>query len=114
MDEEKVTTHNEVDNTMCYAVPPSPASKMAAELRLMMDKAEGEDKCTLCKAAEELEKMSLNQTSNWGSSWSFLLMMLIFSGFGGAQAFDMDALMAYSEVIKKKAQESDCKLQNES
>lgn len=113
MNEENVTTQNEVDNTMCCAMEPLPASKMAMELRLMMDRVDGEDKCTLCKAAEELEKTTLNQSNSWDSMWFYCIMLLIFSGFGDKQTIDPDALSAYMDVIKKKSQESDCKLQNE-
>lgn len=113
MNEEKVTTQNEIDDCGCL-VNISSASQAAMKLRLMMDKVEGEDKCTLCKAAEELEKMTLNQSNGWDSMWFYLIMMLIFSGFGEKQTIDPDALSAYMDVIKKKAQESDCKLQYES
>lgn len=111
MDENKT-----VDNSICCAAPPSAASQAAMKLRLMMDKVEGEDKCTLCKAAEELEKLSLNQSSGWfGSSWMLVIMLLMLSsGPVGDNAFDVDALKAYTDVIQKKAMESDCKLQNES
>lgn len=111
--EEKVTTQNEVEDCGSLATISS-ASQAAMQLRLMMDKVEGEDKCTLCKAAEELEKMALNQSNSWSSSWMLVLMLLMFDGFGNNKAYDLEALDAYMDVIKKKSQESDCKLQNES
>lgn len=92
----------------------SSASQAAMQLRLMMDKVDGEDKCTLCKAAEELEKMSTNQSTGWSFPWLSLIMLLMCDGFGAGKGIDMEALNAYMDVIKKKAQESDCKLQNES
>lgn len=91
----------------------SPASQAAMQLRLMMDKVEGEDKCTLCKAAEELEKLPTNQSTGWSFLWLSLIMLLMCDGFGG-KGVDIEALNAYMDVIKKKTQEPDCKLQNES
>lgn len=94
---------DEMDSSIAYAM----------QLRLMMDKVEGEDKCTLCKAAEELEKLSTNQSTGWSFSWLSLIMFLMCDGFGG-KGVDMEALNAYMDVIKKKTQDPDCKLQNES
>lgn len=113
VDEERVTTQSKAEDCGCLAEISS-TSQAAMKLRLMMDKVEGEDRCTLCKAAEELEKMTLNQSNGWNSTWFYLVMMLIFSGFGEGKTLDSDALAAYMDVIKKKSQESDCKLQNES
>ena len=113
MNKDEIPTQGELDDTMCYGVPISAASQMAMELRLMMERTEGKDKCTLCKAAEELEKSSLSKASDLGSScWPLLAMLML--GFGGYQAFDVDALKAYMDVIKEKAQSLDSKLQNES
>lgn len=111
MNEEKVTTQSEIDNSIGFMPP---ASKAAMNLRLMMDKVEGEDKCTLCKAAEELEKLTLDQSNKWSSMWLPMIMMLIFGGFGGDQTLDPEVLTAYIDVIKEKAQSQDSKLQNES
>lgn len=106
MDEKNVITKNEIDA--------NPASQAAVQLRLMMDKVEGEDKCTLCKAIEELEKASHNQSSNWNFPWFIMIMFLMYDGFGCDKGIDMEGLNAYMDVIKKKAEGSDLKLQNES
>lgn len=114
MDEMKAINQNETDTNMCCALPLSYASQAAAQLRLMMDKVEGEDKCTLCKAAEELEKASNNQLSSWNFPWLAMIMLLMCDGFSGGKNIDIEALNAYMDVIKKKFEDPDSKLQNES
>ena len=114
MNEDKTTAQSVLNDEILCGMPASPASQIAMQLRLMMGKAEGEDKCTLCKAVEALEKPSINQQNNWNSSWMLLLIMLACDGFDiGSNMLDADAMAAYSEVLKKKATQVDCKLQHE-
>lgn len=53
----------------------------ALQLRLMMKNAEGEDKCTLCKAAEALENSTPKANQNW--ALSPIMLALTFSLLDG-------------------------------
>lgn len=55
----------------------SPAEQAAMNLRALMLSKNGDEKCILCKAAEELEKSAIKPTTgglDW--AWHFLIMML--------------------------------------
>lgn len=62
----------------------------------MMTKVEGEDKCTLCKAAEALEKSS----NNW-STWPFLMMLMLMFGMDANNHQTTSMMQAYFEALKK-------------
>lgn len=59
---------------------PSPREQAALNLRALMLSKEGDEKCILCKAAEELEKSLVEKCP--GLDWTFpFLLMLAFSGW---------------------------------
>lgn len=101
MDEQKLQSDEELSCGMAQ----TPTAYIVAQLRLMMDKAEGEDKCTLCRAAEALEKSNGSWSSSF--SWIALLMLLFGSGFGSTQNDSM--MQAYLEALKKCNENSDDK-----
>lgn len=83
---------------------------LAMTLRLMMDKANGEDKCNLCKAAEALEK---ERPSN-NFSWWLIILFAIFMFNGASPSFcdDSTFLTAFTEAMSKMNKTSE--VQNES
>lgn len=86
----------ELDSSLANGMAQAPTAYIVTHLRLMMEKAEGEDKCTLCKAAEALEKSN----SNW-STWPSLMMLMLMFGtdFNNSQITGM--MQAYLETLKK-------------
>lgn len=58
---------------------PSPAERAAMNLRALMLSKDGDEKCILCKAADELEKTAIKPTTGGlDLMWPFLTMMLFF------------------------------------
>lgn len=107
MDENKTTQNNDCavadfNNGLCIGLKASPKETLAMQLRLMMKEAEGDDKCTLCKAAEELSKPE-NQGFN---SYFSLLMLMLLSPWGG-DVMDTDGMKAYMDAVEKKNKKSD-------
>lgn len=82
---------------------PTETEKIAMELRKMIDRTDGKDKCTLCKAAELLEKKN---TSGW-DMWPLLLLIPLLSGGLANDAFE-NAMRTYIETVDKvKAEAGD-------
>lgn len=76
----------------------------AIELRKMMARTDGKDKCTLCKAARLLE--GKENSSGW-DMWPFLLLIPLLSG-GLANDAVESAMRTYIETVDKvKAEAGD-------
>lgn len=82
---------------------PTEAEMSAANLRWLMLRTKGADKCVLCKAAQELEKK--DKSNGWNVfPLVFLALFGLGDGFGG-QGME-DAMRAYLAAVDK-AKESE-------
>ena len=72
---------------------------IALDLHLLMDHVSESDRCTLCKAAELIEKQ--NTSSNWNSSFWIILIFMLTLGNGSIDISLDDITKAYLETIKK-------------
>lgn len=96
-----------VENDMAFMkdipMPPLPTEKemAAANLRVLMSKLEGDDKCVACHAAKLLEQK--DSSSFDGSIWIVLIFLLCF-GFGGSnsQIFSGDFMDIYLKYLQDK------------
>lgn len=81
---------------------PSPAEISSMNLRALMLSKDGDEKCILCKAADELEKTAIKP--NTGSlNWAlpFLTMMLA-SGFGDTPNVSPEVMKDILDSMKKE------------
>lgn len=76
----------------------SPKETLVMQLQLMMKDAKDEERCILCKAAEEL-----NKPENSGIGWAFPFLFLMLTGWSGdGLDIDPDGMKAYMDAIDKK------------
>lgn len=95
----------EADNGMCIGRIPTEAETAALKIRLMMKNAEGEDKCTLCKAAEALEKRPVSSGLDW--AWPVLMMLMIMPFGSGGSASAEPFMRAYLDTLDKERKEKE-------
>ena len=89
-----------IPNDIC-GVPASARETLAVQLRQLMNEVDGEDKCTLCKAAKELSKSEWSSGS--GTDWFFpILLIMLFGGFGSNQSIDPELVKKCLEVMSTK------------
>lgn len=114
MNNENTVSSENMNNTACinfdapaFGTPKSERETAAFKLRQMMEQAERDKKCTLCKAAEMLEKQPVSS----GFDWAFPLFVLLFSGFGGNTSSDFLETFArsYAEILNKENEEKEKK-----
>lgn len=84
---------------MCFTDFQNQKETLIMQLRLMMRNAKPDDKCTLCKAIETLEKES---TQNFSSMWMALIMMLLIPGFA-----DDKTIRTVVDILKKQNEEKE-------
>lgn len=87
--------------------PPLTEKEMAAaNLRVLMSKLEGDDRCVACHAAKLLEQK--DSSSFDGSMWVVLIFLLCF-GFDGSdsQIFSSDFLDVYLKYLQDKENSAD-------
>lgn len=96
---------NEFENNKRPVPPrikiPSPAEQSAMNLRALMLSKDGDEKCILCKAADELEKTAINP--NTGSlNWSLpFLTMMFASGFGDTPNISPEVMKDIMDAMGK-------------
>lgn len=86
---------------------PSTAERAAMNLRALMLSKDGDEKCILCKAADELEKTAIKPTTgglDW--MWPFLIMML-FSGWGDTPNISPEVMKDIMDAIGKDGKRED-------
>lgn len=98
---------NGKDFCCCKAL--SEAEKAAKELRGLMKDKVGDEKCALCKAAQELEKVASNPSSGFDFSLFFLVMMLLFpfTGSSDTPSFMQDSMKVYLDMLEKERKEKE-------
>lgn len=86
---------------------PSPAERSAMNLRALMLSKDGDEKCILCKAADELEKTAIKP--NTGSlNWALLfLTMMLASGFGDTPNISPEVMKDIMDAIGKDEKRED-------
>lgn len=83
---------------------PSESLMAAMNLRELINKLEGEDRCVVCQAIKELEKKDTN--SSW-SAWLFPIIFLLFGNFD-MSAINLELLAkSYLKTIGKFPEESE-------
>lgn len=80
-----------------YCSALTPRQMLAAQLRDLGYHVSDTDRCTLCKAAEELDKPEKPAISPF---WALLPLM-----FGGVD-IDPDGMKAYMDAVQKKKKEN--------
>lgn len=107
--------NNDTNNRIFGAVPPDIATNVklptdkemaAMNLRMLMTRTEGQDKCTICNAVRQLEKNEHPQNSAW--PFIPLFMMLFACGNNGSNSMFNDEafLKAFSEALEKTNKEN--------
>lgn len=99
MDEEK---NKSIDNdASTFGALLSEKEMAAANLKVLIEKLEGEDKCVVCHAIKLLEQ---KESSDWSSNfWTILIILLCMFGFSGTNSFvsSSDFLNILNESLKK-------------
>lgn len=77
---------------------------VAAQLRFMKDTPylSSNDRCTICKAAELLEKKPKQSTDSY---WWIAMLFILFGGFGSDSQHMNDFMEAYKAVLDKRNKE---------
>lgn len=91
---------------MDFAIGSVPAHEptIVEKLREMMNHVSDSDRCTLCKAAEMLEKP--NSSSNDWYIWIVIIFMLV-GGWGGDSKVSLDFLKSYVDMLEKSRNPAD-------
>lgn len=87
-------------------------SAASFKLRRMMENAVGEDKCTLCKAAEALEKADEKEKSSWSNGFTMFMLGMIPMLFGGTETHDPKALKNLFDALSKAMDSEESKEEN--
>lgn len=86
---------------------PSPAERSAMNLRALMLSKDGDEKCILCKAADELDKTEIKPTTDGlDLMWPFLIMMLFF-GCGDTPNISPEVMKDIMDAIVKDEKRED-------
>lgn len=81
---------------------PSPTEQAAMNLRALMLSKDGDEKCILCKAAEELEKTAINPTKG-SIDWAFpFLIRMLFFALGNTQNISSEVMKDIMDVMEKE------------
>lgn len=87
---------------------PTEKEILIMKLRSIMNNSSGDNKCTICKAVNELEK---TDSTGWDGIWMLILLFLIFGGFGnkseGGLFNDETLLKALTKAIDETRQEKE-------
>lgn len=101
---ENIMNENNKNESAYAKIPdfkiPSPREQAAFNLRALMLSKDGDEKCALCKAAEELEKNAPKKDA--GFEWFFpFILLLAFGGWENISSITPEALKAISDVLEK-------------
>lgn len=81
---------------------PSTTEQAAMNLRALMLSKDGDEKCILCKAADELEKTAINPTKGC-IDWAFpFLIMMLFSGWGNSPKISPEVMKNIIDDMEKE------------
>lgn len=75
------------------------------ELMCMMEHVNGQDRCTLCRAIDEIQRKDRpNNRDSW--IWLLITMLILFMPSPGQanSMFDQDFMDSFLETLKKKSE----------
>lgn len=105
---DKIEHKEHVENDTAFIkdipMPPLPTEKemAAANLRYLMHKLDGDDKCAACHAAKLLEQKDSSTFHNDGT-WAVLIFLIIFGWTGSnSQQFSSEFLDVYLKYLQDK------------
>lgn len=100
-----------IPNDMPDVKPLSNAELAAANLRVLMSRTEGLDKCVLCDAIKQLEgKHNNNNISPW---FGILTAFLLFGNFDNNDMFDFEKIARSYVEYRDNAKENENKQKND-
>lgn len=96
---------NEFENNKRPVPPrikiPSPAEQSAMNLRALMLSKDGDEKCILCKSADELEKTAIKPTTGSLNFAWILLIIMLFSGWCDTPNISPEVMKDIMDAMEK-------------